>query len=123
MTGLTGRVNPRDCTRFEAGFEVCATDFDAYMKTNLLAPFGMKRSGYLWTDRLARGLARPHDTQGDPLPYRKPTATAVARYGAMGGLLTTATDYAKFLLQVIGPKPEDEFRLSQASIMEMLRPQ
>jgi CubicO group peptidase (beta-lactamase class C family) len=92
MTGLTGRVNRRACSRFEAGFEVCATDFDAYMKTHLLAPFGMNRSGYLWTDRLARELARPHDTHGDPLPYRKPTAAAVARYGAMGGLLTTATD-------------------------------
>jgi len=123
MTGLTGRVNPRDCSRFEAGFRVCATDFDAYMNTNLLVPFGMNRSGYLWTDTLATEVARPHDAQGDPLPYRKPTAAAVARYGAMGGLLTTATDYAKFLIQVIDPKPEDRFRLSQASLTEMLRPQ
>lgn len=123
MTGLTGRMNPRDCSRFEAGFEVCATDFDAYMKTNLLVPFGMNRSGYLWTDTLAREVARPHDAQGDPLPYRKPTAAAVARYGAMGGLLTTASDYARFLTQVIDPKPADAFRLSQASLTEMLRPQ
>jgi hypothetical protein len=41
----------------------------------------------------------------------------------MGGLLTTATDYAKFLIEVIAPKPADAFRLSQASLMEMLRPQ
>jgi CubicO group peptidase (beta-lactamase class C family) len=123
MTDLTGRVNPMDCSRFEAGFQVCATDFDAYMKTNLLVPFRMSQSGYLWTDTLAGAVARPHDPEGGPLPYRKPTAAAVARYGAMGGLLTTATDYANFLIQVIDPKPEDAVRLSQAGLTEMLRPQ
>ena len=123
MTGLTGQVNPKECSRFEADLEVCATDFDAYMKTNLLAPFGMNGSGYLWTETLARHVARPHDGRGDPLPYRKPTGAAVARYGAMGGLLTTASDYAKFLIEVTDPKPEDVFRLSETSLTEMLRPQ
>jgi CubicO group peptidase (beta-lactamase class C family) len=123
LTGLTGRVDSRECSSFEGGFEVCATDFDTYMKTNLLVPFGMDRSGYLWTDTHAAEVARAHDAKGEPLPYRKPAAAAVARYGAMGGLLTTATDYAKFLVQVIARNPEDKFRLSQASLTEMLRPQ
>lgn len=123
MTGLAGRVYRGDCSRFEAGFEVCATDFDSYMQTNLLVPFGMNQSGYLWSDALARDVAHPHDAEGNPLPYRKPSAAAVARYGAMGGLLTTVADYAKFLIQVIDPKPEDAFRLSGASLKEMLRPQ
>lgn len=123
MTDLTGHVNARECSRFEAGLKVCATDFDSYMKTNLLGPFGMTHSGYLWTERLARNVARPHGVHGDPLPYHKPTAAAVARYGAMGGLLTTATDYAKFLIEIIDPKPEDAFRLSRVSLTEMLRPQ
>jgi CubicO group peptidase (beta-lactamase class C family) len=123
MTDLTSHVNPKECIRFEADLEVCATDFDAYMKTNLLAPFGMNGSGYVWTETLARYVARAHDGHGDPLPYRKPTPAAVARYGAMGRLLTTATDYAKFLIEVIEPRPEDAFRLSQASLAEMLRPQ
>jgi CubicO group peptidase (beta-lactamase class C family) len=47
----------------------------------------------------------------------------MARYGAMGGLHTTATDYAKFLIEVIDPKPADAFRLSQAGLTQMLQPQ
>ena len=27
---------------------VCATDIDEYMKANLLVPFGMSSSGYVW---------------------------------------------------------------------------
>ncbi len=122
ITGITGSVNPKECRRFEADFEVCATDFDAKMKTNLLAPFGMYESGYLWTETIARNVARPHEAGGEPLTYRKPTAAGVARYGAMGALLTTANDYAKFLLEVLDPKPRDAFRISRLSLTEMLRP-
>jgi CubicO group peptidase (beta-lactamase class C family) len=70
LTGLTGQVNSGECSRFEAGFEACATDFDSYMKTNLLVPFGMDESGYLWTNTLARHVARPHDADGNPLPQQ-----------------------------------------------------
>lgn len=48
MTGLTGRLEPSDCKTFEAGMKMCATDFDAYMKTKLLGPVGMVSSGYVW---------------------------------------------------------------------------
>src|SRR5262249_48162527 len=50
VTHLTGHVNPKECDTYEAGLEVCATDIDATMKANLLAPFGMASSGYLWND-------------------------------------------------------------------------
>jgi CubicO group peptidase (beta-lactamase class C family) len=120
---LTGVVNPNECSSFEADLTVCATDFDAYMKANLLAPLGMNSSGYLWTEASARHVARPHDERGEPLPHVTPTAAAMARYGAMGGLHTTAIDYAKFLVEVIDPKPTDAFRLSQAGLTQMLQPQ
>ena len=48
VTHLTGgQVNRKDCDRFEAGLEVCATEpsIDAYMKANVLVPFGMISSG------------------------------------------------------------------------------
>lgn len=122
VTRLTGRVNRQDCAKYEAGFEVCATDIDAYMKANLFAPFGMASSDYLWTDALEPRLARPHDREGKPIPKNKPRAPNVARYGAAGGLLTTPTDYAKFLLEVINPKPADAFRLNRQSLAEMVRP-
>lgn len=68
-------------------------------------------------------MARPHDLQGRPLVSKKSTATDVARYGSMGSLLTTAADYAKFLLEVIAPKAGDAFRLNDKSLRKMLRPQ
>lgn len=123
VTRLTGHVDPKVCAGYEADTEVCSTDFDAYMKANLLAPFGMHSSGYLWTATFAKKMARPHDAQGAPMENKKSTGPDVARYGAMGGLLTTATDYAKFLMEVIAPKASDKFRLSAASHREMLRPQ
>ena len=52
-----------------------------------------------------------------------PPAPDAARYGSAGGLLTTATEYARFLLEVIDPKPSDAFRLTRASRDEMIRPQ
>ena len=120
---LVGHVDTTQCGTYEADLKVCATDMDAYMRTNLLAPFGMSLSGYLWKEELAQRMARPHDEQGTPLEIRKYAPADAARYGAMGGLLTTATDYAKFLIEVIAPKPADAFRLSQISIEEMLKPQ
>ena len=122
VTRLTGHVNPKECGRYEADLEVCATDFGAYMTTNLLDPFGMHSSGYVWTDTFAKHMARPHNLRGAPLDNKKSTAADVARYGSMGALLTTATDYAKFLIEVVEPKAPGAFRLNKASVKEMLRP-
>ena len=46
-----------------------------------------------------------------------------ARYGSAGGLHATPTDYAQFLIELIDPRPGDAFRLSAASLQEMVRPQ
>jgi CubicO group peptidase (beta-lactamase class C family) len=124
VTHLTGKVNPKDCGTFEAGLEVCATDIDVYMKANVLVPLGMASSGYLWNDTMEKHMARGHDENGKPTNFnRKPTGPAVARYAAAGGLHTTPTDYARYLIEVINPKRGDAFRLNKASLGEMLRPQ
>ena len=122
VTHLTGQVNPKDCDTYEAGLEVCATDIDPYMKANLLVPFRMASSAYVWNDTL-KNYAAPHDPEGKPSAKRKPKATDAARYAAAGGLQTTPTDYAKFLIEVINPKASDAFRLNKESLEEMLRPQ
>lgn len=100
--------------------------FDAYMRTRLFEPFGMASSVYLWNDTFARRMARSHDTKGEPSgeTYGKktPSFAAVARYGSAGALLTTPTDYAKLVIEVIDPKPGDAFRLKKESVKEMLRP-
>jgi len=122
MTHLTGHVDPNDCAQYEAGLKVCGTDFDAYLKQNLLAPFGMTSSGYLWNDGFTKHTARPHDVDGKPSANGRPGAPDVARYGACGGLHTTSTDYARFLMEIVDPKESDTFRLNRTSLQEMLRP-
>ena len=95
-----------------------------YMQAHVLSPFGMSSSAYVWSESIGNRMAWPHDSVGGPLPKNKrPTHESVARYGAAGDLLTTPTDYAKFLIEVIAPKPGDEFRLNRESHGEMLRPQ
>ena len=123
VTHLTGRVDPGNCAKYEAELEVCATDIDDYLKRNLLRPFGMASSGYVWSDLFEKHAARPHDAQGRPSPKKRPTATDAARYAAAGGLHTTPGDYAKFLLQILDPKKSDAVRLTEKRLTEMLRPQ
>ncbi len=121
-----GRVNLKDCGTFEEDVKVCSMEpsIDDYMKANILVPFGMTSSGYLWNNSTESHMAPGHDEQGNPTGLnRRPDGPTLARYGMAGGLCTTAIDYAKFLLEVINPKPSDQFRLSRASLKEMLRPQ
>jgi hypothetical protein len=56
-------------------------------------------SGYLYRE----GMARPYDDKGRLTGDRKgfPTAVEASRYGSAGGLHTTPTDYARFLIEVI----------------------
>src|SRR5262249_16663410 len=58
-----------------------------------------------------------------PARNKRPTEADVAGYGSAGAMLTTATDYAKFLTEIINPKPSDDYRLTAGSLGEMLRPQ
>ena len=122
VTSLTGRTDETQCGLFEMDYRVCATNFGEYMETNLLRPFGMTRSGYVWTSVMQRDAARPHDKAGQPLPQSGSTALSVARYGSSGSLMTTAGDYAAFLVEVMQSKPADAFRLQQTTRREMLRP-
>ncbi|MBI2688554.1 MAG: beta-lactamase family protein [Acidobacteria bacterium] len=123
VTRLTGHEDGNHCQTFEEGARFCATDIADYMQQHLLRPFGMNSSTYLWNEQIARNLARPHGRQGEPLPFRKPGSIQASRYAAAGGLITTPTDYAKFLIEVIQPRPAGAHRLSTQSRDEMVRPQ
>jgi CubicO group peptidase (beta-lactamase class C family) len=68
-------------------------------------------------------MAVPHDENGAPKTRGPGKPTDSARYAAAGGLLTTPTDYAKFLIEVLDPKPADPFHLTSKSVADMLRPQ
>lgn len=51
VTHVTGRVSAESCERMFDGLRVCATDIDAYLKTQILRPVGMVTSGYVWERR------------------------------------------------------------------------
>ena len=123
ITQLTGHVDNSRCGDFEGGVRFCATDIADYMQRRLLQPFHMDSSNYIWNEQLAKKLARPHGEHGEPQPFHKPAALDASRYAAAGGLLTTTTDYAKFLIELIEPNPADEFRVSKKTHDEMTRPQ
>jgi len=122
VSGLTGRVDTSVCGRFENDVKFCATDIADYMKANLFTPMGMASSRYFWDDGFAAVAARPHDAKGQRLANSRPEGPAIARYAAAGGLLTTPTDYAKFLVEMLTPRDGDPFRLTPQSVKEMTRP-
>ena len=110
--------------------EVTGQPFEAFMRDNILMPLGMTASRVSWDAEYARQMAKPHDGNGKRIagkfftpPSPAESVEGVARYGAAATLLTTPTDYAKFLLEFLNPKPADTFRLSESSRLEMLRPQ
>jgi len=96
---------------------------EPYMKARLFSPFGMGSSGYVWNDKLEKLMAHPHGVKGEPIQQNRATAEHVSRFGSAGELRTTPTDYAKFVIEVIDPKPPDAFRLKSGTVKEMLHPQ
>lgn len=59
----------------------------------------------------------------DRSPLGQSSAIDAGRYAAMGGLRTTALDYAAFLSEVLEPRAAPSFRLAVPMRQEMLRPQ
>jgi len=119
---LTGRVDPRRCETMYDGLEVCATEFEDYMKANVLRPLGMSSSGYAWDEALAPRAAAGHDKDGKPTNRAHATPFSAARFGAAGNLSTTANDYARFMIEVLDPRTNDGCCLTRAGRDEMIRP-
>jgi CubicO group peptidase (beta-lactamase class C family) len=110
--------------------EVARQPFADFMRVNVLEPFRMTSSRIVWDDKAyARRLARRHDKNGTPIvePAKIETAAekaeGLATYGAAAALHTTPGDYAKFLIEIVDPKPADAFRLNERSRRDYLRPQ
>ena len=107
--------------------EVTRQPFAEFMRVNVLEPFGMMSSRFDWDETYARRIARPHDQNGKPMETKPKTASELAAdlatYGAAASLHTTPADYARFILELIDPKPADAFRLNEDNRREYLRPQ
>src|SRR5688572_6402755 len=107
--------------------EVTKQSFAEFMRVNILDPFGMTSSRIVWDETYARRIARGHDRDGKPITSTPQTAAEaaadMATYGAAAALRTTASDFARFMIEILDPKPADAFRLSASGLREYLRPQ
>ena len=122
VTDLVGHRRDEPCGTYEGDVRVCATDIDAVIGARVLTPFGMSASGYVWHAQWEQRAAMPHDAEGRQLPKAHPNAADAARYASAGGLHTTPSDYARFLIQVVAPRPADVARLQPASLRTMVTP-
>jgi CubicO group peptidase (beta-lactamase class C family) len=122
VSSLTGGIDTSRCETMWDRLKVCETQFDGYMRRNLLEPFQMSSSGLLPVPAASGRMASGHREDGTPTGRPPATAVTAARYGAAGGLLTTVVDYARFLGEVLNPRPQDDFRLGPGTLAEMLRP-
>ena len=106
LTHLTGQTDRTQCAQYEAGLEVCATDFGTYMAREILQPFGMTNSTYQAAERQFEQMAHGHDGRLTAKPPARSRGSDIARYGSAGGLLTTANDFAKFIIEIVTLKTE-----------------
>ena len=90
--------------------------FHDYIGANLLAPLEMQDSTFRWGVDEAGDLLL--DEVDDIIPE-----VGYPISGAAYSLLTTAPDYARFLLAMLNPDEEDNFRLDTTHITMMLTPQ
>ena len=86
---------------------------EAFVTDAVLRPLGMTSSYLVWDDSLASRTAVGHDFVGNVKDKWKPDA-----FNAASSLHTTATDYARFLGEVMNPT-----LVSPALVAEMLTPE
>jgi CubicO group peptidase (beta-lactamase class C family) len=91
---------------------------DVYLRQQILKPLGMNSSSLVWRTSYQSVASDGHDRKSKPYPMSQPK-----RGSAAGSLRTTATDYAKFLIAMMGSGKVDSPLLTQNSTEEMLRSQ
>jgi CubicO group peptidase (beta-lactamase class C family) len=91
---------------------------EEYARRTLFVPLGMEHTSYVWTPALDARLATGHKADGTRLER--------ARYRHANGaysLVTTASDYARFLAALLAPESAAPHGLSGASVAAMLKHQ
>jgi CubicO group peptidase (beta-lactamase class C family) len=92
---------------------ITRTGLDELAREKVFVPLGMERSSYVWQPRFEGSIAL--DLEGIPPAFREKIRTEA---NAAGSLLTTAADYARFLLAAM-----DGEGLRQDTHAGMLKPQ
>ena len=88
-----------------------------YMQKNIFNPFNMPNSSYVWLNKYSKNVADGHGKRNYGLDSH--WTKGFSAYS----LYSTPTDLANFLNEIISADKDDEFRLNQDEIKNMLSPQ
>lgn len=94
---------------------ITAQPLDAWSRETLLAPLGLASTSFAWSGALDARLATGHGDDGAPLPRARYT-----RPNAAYTLITTPSDYARFLAAIVAPERGAPWALSRRSRAAML---
>ncbi len=86
---------------------------DEFVRREVFGPLGMTASSYVWRAAYETTAAVGHDYLQRPVSRQAP-----AQVNGPSSLYTTATDYARFLVEVLHPR-----LLDPATVAKMLRPE
>jgi CubicO group peptidase (beta-lactamase class C family) len=98
--------------------KVTGEPIETNTRRTVFVPLGMERASYVWTPALDANMATGHKEDGTRLER--------ARYrhaNAAYSLVTTASDYARFLAALLDPAGAAPHGLSAATVTAMLRHQ
>ena len=113
---------------------------EVFMQKNLLQPLGMQNSSYEWNEKYEKTAAKGHNEAGERVPgknfyerYRGFSAEQKARIrdlqpedaapSAAFSLTSTATDYARFMIEIIESSQNNRSHVPETLMAEMLKPQ
>ncbi len=91
---------------------------DGFLKAAVLGPLGMTASSYIWQESFERDAAWGHFREGRPSRFPKPE-----RGLAAGTLHSTAPEFARFLIALLGPAAGNSALLGPSGVRAMLEPQ
>jgi CubicO group peptidase (beta-lactamase class C family) len=94
--------------------EIIGKGLETLAQEKIFQPLGMTRSSYIWQPEFEANSAFPHDEFGRQRGWK----IQESRPGAGGSMVTTASDYARFLAGILNAKEQ-----RKATMEEMLRPQ
>ncbi|MEA5596780.1 serine hydrolase domain-containing protein [Rivularia sp. UHCC 0363] len=89
--------------------KITGQPLEAYLQQQILKPWGMNRSSFIWQPEYQTTASYGHNRQNQPKPMSQPKAASSA-----GSLRTTASEYAQLLIAMMKP---------EASLQQMLTPQ
>jgi CubicO group peptidase (beta-lactamase class C family) len=99
--------------------EITGSPAADYLRSQVLEPLGMNDSSFVWETRFVSQHVSGHDEEGNPeTPRWQPDEAVVA-----GSLETTAGDYARFLLAMLGGEVPDPHGLEPATLDAVFDPQ